>query len=117
MIKPYGLFLIKRKNIIIMKKHLSKFMALFFVALALSFGASAQLIVKIRPSYTVVRTRPIAPSPRHVWVEDEWVWRNGNYEHVDGYWAEPAPGFHEWVPGHWRGNDRRGWRWIPGHWR
>jgi YXWGXW repeat-containing protein len=99
-----------------MKKYLSKIIALFFVALAFSFSASAQLIVKVRPSF-VVRERPIAPSPRHVWVGDEWAWRNGNYVHVDGYWAEPGAGYSEWVPGHWRGNDRRGWRWVPGHWR
>jgi hypothetical protein len=100
-----------------MKKNLSKIIALFVVALTLSFTASAQLVVKIRPSYTVVRERPAPPSPRHVWVEDEWVWHADHYDHVDGYWAEPGPGYHEWVAGHWRGTERHGWRWVPGHWR
>jgi len=100
-----------------MKKNISKIIILSFVALSFSFAASAQFYVKIRPEHTVIAVRPAAPSPRHVWVEDEWVWRNGNYEHVDGYWAEPGPGYHEWVAGHWRESRRRGWVWVPGHWR
>jgi hypothetical protein len=108
-------FLIKQKNYI-MKKNLLKLLLVFFVALAFSFTASAQFVVRTRPAHTVVVARPERPSPRHVWVEGEWAWRNGHYEYVDGYWAVPGDGYSAWVPGHWR-KRRGGWVWIAGHWR
>jgi len=71
--------------------------------------------VKVQPVAPVV-VRPAPPSPHHVWVEDEWVWRNGSYAHVPGYWATPRPHYHRWVPGHWRHYHSHGYYWVPGHW-
>ena len=73
------------------------------------------MYVKIRPTETVVVNRPPAPSPRHVWIEGDWVWRGGVYVHEPGRWVIPDRGA-VWIPGHWR-STRRGWYWIPGHWR
>lgn len=88
------------------------------IAIAISFStaADAQFVVKIRPEIPVIAVRPMAPSPRHVWVDGEWAWRNGRYEYVNGYWVEPPIRGNRWIPGHWK-NTRRGWNWIPGHWR
>src|ERR1700739_2876782 len=97
-----------------MKKMLTKILFTLLLAAGFSIGASAQLVVKIRPADPVY-VRPVAPSPRHVWVEGEWTWENGQYVHHDGYWVEPRRGFH-WVPGHWR-EAPGGWTWVPGHWR
>lgn len=87
-------------------------------AIALAFGvtsASAQIYVSVHPTHAVVvRTAP--PSPRHVWVDEEWRPVHGHYEYVGGYWAAPPRYGMVWVPGHWR-DTRRGAYWIPGHWR
>lgn len=97
-----------------MKKTILKFAAIILIAGFTTTAASAQhFYVKIRPSVTVV-SRPPAPSPRHIWVEREWAWRNGRYEQVPGYWAAPQQG-RTWVSGHWR-NTRYGSEWVGGHW-
>ncbi len=71
--------------------------------------------VKVQPAAPVI-VRPVAPSPRHVWVEHEWVWRNGAYVHVPGYWAEPPRRHARWIPGHWKHSRGYGYYWVPGHW-
>lgn len=83
--------------------------------MAIGFMASAQVVV-VRPSAPVViKTRPIAPSPRHIWIDGEWAWRGGRYVWVDGYWVVPRANM-IWVAGNWR-HRRGGWVWVPGHWR
>jgi hypothetical protein len=96
-----------------MKKIPSKILMLFFVAVAFSFTASAKYVT-VRP-VPPVYARPMAPSPRHIWIDGDWAWRGGAYVYTNGYWVEPRPGF-IWVTGHW--NARRGrWNWVPGRWR
>lgn len=99
-----------------MKRHLSMIFFMAVLVLGSARGAYAQIIVKIRPAAPVI-VRPVAPSARHIWIENEWAERGGRYEAVPGYWAEPRRGF-VWVPGHWKAHRRRGgWVWVPGHWR
>jgi hypothetical protein len=75
----------------------------------------AQIFVSVRPAPPVI-VRTTAPSPRHIWVGEEWTVRNGAYVHTGGYWAlPPHPGM-IWVSGHWA-HRREGEYWIPGHWR
>ena len=72
------------------------------------------IFVKVQPVAPVVE-RPVQPSPQHVWIEGEWVWRTDNYIWQPGYWMIPRP--HEvWITGHWR-RAYGGWNWVPGHWR
>lgn len=79
--------------------------------------AAAQITVRVRPARPrVVAVRPVAPSPRHVWIEEEWVPAGATYQWRGGYWAEPPRARAVWVPGHWASR-RRGWVWVPGHWR
>ncbi len=101
-----------------MKKKVLKlaFLAMLMVA-AGSFAntASAQVYVSIRPEWHPI-VRPVAPGPRHVWIDEDWEYRNGTYVAVGGHWAEPPhPGW-IWVPGHWSHEERRGHFWHPGHW-
>ncbi|HEV2354768.1 MAG TPA: hypothetical protein VGR89_11020 [Puia sp.] len=100
-----------------MKKKLVKlaFLAILMLgAGAFTNSASAQVYVSVRPVWHPV-VRPVAPSPRHVWIDEEWEVRNGAYVPVGGYWAVPPhPGW-IWIPGHWR-HERRGEWWIRGHW-
>lgn len=100
---------------LIMKKHTLKFVVLFAIISSLAFDASAQFVVKIRPTAPVI-VRPVAPTPRHVWIDGDWVWRGNNYQYVNGYWASPVAVGAAWVPGHWK-STRRGWIWKKGHWR
>ena len=101
------------------KKTMGKFMLPFALFLVLALGAalqgSAQIYVSVRPAAPVI-VRTAAPSPRHVWIGEEWEVRNGAYVHVGGHWAEPPHRGWILVPGHWT-HDRRGHVWRPGHWR
>jgi hypothetical protein len=76
-------------------------LAFFIASLSIcSIESTAQFIVKVRPT-VVVRVRPLAPSRGHIWIEPEYVWRNGNYVMVDGYWAAPRPRYN-YMPGRWK---------------
>jgi hypothetical protein len=80
--------------------------------------ADAQLIVRVRPrAPRVVVTRPPAPSPRHVWIQEDWRVNRGRYDYAGGRWEAPPDARSVWVPGHWKHTPRRGWVWKPGHWR
>jgi WXXGXW repeat (2 copies) len=106
---------IKAVNMNSMKKYLRNAAATVLIA-GLSLSAHAQFVIRVRPAAPVVRVRPIAPSPAHVWVSGDWVWRGGRYVWTDGYWAAPPRRGHYWRDGHWK-NTRRGWVWVPGRWR
>ncbi|QEM06499.1 hypothetical protein DIU31_024385 [Mucilaginibacter rubeus] len=82
-----------------------------------AFTTNAQIVVRVRPARPVaVIRRPPPPSPRHVWVEEDWVLSSGRYVWHGGYWAAPPRPRAFYVPGHWR-NTPRGSVWVPGHWR
>ena len=90
----------------------------FLVMLIIGAGSinkvSAQIYVTVRPAWHPV-PRPVAPSPRHVWVDEDWQWRGGAYVAVGGHWAlPPTPGY-IWYGGHWA-HGPRGDRWYAGHW-
>jgi len=91
---------------------------LFVLALVLTCGAytsHAQIVVDVRPPVPHY-VRVAAPSPRHVWIDEEWEPRGGSYAFVGGHWAlPPQPGM-RWAPGHW-GDRGHGHYWTPGHWR
>lgn len=97
-----------------MKRSLLNFFVLMLFCFAVT-SANAQFIVKIRPTAPAV-VRTMAPSPRHIWIDGEWIWRGNGYQYVNGYWAAPPMSGAVWVPGHWK-QSRRGWIWKPGHWR
>lgn len=81
------------------------------------YSSSAQVYIKVRPHRPPkVDVRINAPSPRHVWIEDDWEPYNGRYEYRGHRWVEPPRAGVVWVPGHWR-HRRHGWVWVPGHWR
>jgi hypothetical protein len=81
-------------------------------------SSNAQIIVRVRPHRpgpaVVVRAR--RPSPRHVWVSEEWTPNGGAYAYHAGYWALPPHPRAVWIAGHWA-NRPSGSVWIPGHWR
>ena len=90
-------------------------LATIVFVITLSVDSQAQFIVRVRPVAPVM-IRTIAPSPRHVWVDGDYVWREGRYDYNNGYWAEPPFPGQRWIKGHWK-NKRSGWVWVPGHWR
>ena len=82
------------------------------------FGAlsvKAQIIVNIRPAIPRYE-RVVAPSQRHVWIEEEWENRGGGYVFIGGHWAEPPFPRAIWISGHWQKHPK-GWFWKPGHWK
>lgn len=92
--------------------------SLFALAIALTcfaFTGNAQIVVRVRPERPHYE-RVAAPSPRHVWIDEEWEPRNGAYVFVGGHWAEPPHPRERWVPGHWK-DTPGGYVWKPGHWR
>ncbi len=50
--------------------------------------APAQIYVSVRPVWHPV-PRPVAPSPRHVWINEECEARGGPDVAVGGHWAAP----------------------------
>src|SRR5450432_3382226 len=96
-------------------KYLGIFAFVAILVIAAGSSAKAQIYVNVRPVAPVI-VRTEAPSPRHVWIGEEWEVRNGAYVHTGGHWAEPPhPGW-VWIPGHWA-HTERGHVWRPGHWR
>jgi hypothetical protein len=62
-----------------------------------------------------IYNRPPAPSPRHVWIDGEWVWNNNGFSWKPGYWILRDP-HRNWVRGYWHQRQDGGWYWIGGHW-
>ncbi len=56
------------------------------------------------------------PSPRYVWIEGYWGWREGRHSWVAGHWELPPRERVEWVGPRWehRGN---GYVFVEGFWR
>ena len=78
------------------------------------FSASAQIYIKVRPPRPAY-VRVAAPSPRHVWIDEDWHGNNGNYEWRGGRWeAPPQPGY-RYSKGYWR-HTSQGHRWHEGRW-
>lgn len=98
-----------------MKRYLKKLIAIFIISFAAITTTNAQIIIKVRPAAPVVRARPLAPGPRHVWVAGEYAWQGGTYVYTDGYWAVPPARFRVWKEGHWKKRPG-GWIWVRGHW-
>jgi hypothetical protein len=96
-----------------MKKILAFLVLIAICSAFISSCAPASVTVKPAP---VVRVRPVAPSPRHIWVSDGYVYRRGRYVHNSGYWAAPRIGYSSYIEGHWK-QGRRGYVWVPGYWR
>jgi len=92
-------------------------MLIMAVSLFTALKSNAQIVVRIRPARPreVVVVRPPAPSPRHVWVAEEWNNEGGHYVYHAGYWALPPHPRAIWVAGHWA-NRPRGYVLIAGHW-
>jgi hypothetical protein len=80
-----------------------------------AYSSTAQIYVGIRPERPHY-VRVAAPSPRHVWIDEDWAARGNAYVFTGGHWAEPPHGGMVWVGGHWR-HTPRGDMWIAGHWR
>ena len=78
------------------------------------YEASAQIYVNVRPARPVY-VRSVAPSPRHIWIDEDWQEVNGTYVFIGGHWAEPPQADYIYESGHW-GHTNRGHRWEPGRW-
>lgn len=86
----------------------------------LAWNTEAQITVRVRPPrpHVTIVTRPPAPTPRHVWVEEDWQYRGGRYEHNGGYWAAPPRHGHyrHYRQGRWE-HRRGGYIWVGGRWQ
>jgi hypothetical protein len=101
-----------------MKKITRVLMLLTVVAFfAVSDSNAQQIVVRVRPNRPgpVVVRRPLRPSPRHVWVAEEWTPAGGTYVYHAGYWAIPPHPGAVWVAGSWS-HGRKGYGWRPGRW-
>ena len=97
---------------------LAKTLTLVILLSLAGVSSYAQFVVRVRPARParVITRRPPPPSPRHVWVEEDWVPQGNTYVWHGGYYAAPPRNGARYAPGHWR-NTRRGSVWIAGHWR
>ena len=96
-----------------MKKNIFAGFTIICSLTLLSCGGS-RVIVAERPSAPYYQ-RPFAPAPNYIWIDGDWMVRNGRYVHQQGYWA--APRFNRrWETGRWHQNNH-GWQWQRGYWR
>jgi hypothetical protein len=89
------------------------------LCLVMSAAAHAQVVQGVRvgvaPPPMRAEVRPMAPSPRHVWIPGHWAWRNGAHLWIAGHYAlPPAEGYH-WVHSRWV-QEGGGWVYYEGHW-
>jgi hypothetical protein len=101
-----------------MKKLLSALFILAFLTAGLGLSGQAQSVsiyVKVRPVVPVM-VRPVPPSPKHIWIAEEWRPAGATYIYAGGYWAAPPKPGWIWIPGHWKRHEY-GEYWVPGHWR
>ncbi len=99
----------------IMKRLLFVLAAAVSCAAFTNYSYAQEVVVGVRPHVPHFE-RGRAPSPRHVWVGEEWEPRDGTYVFVGGHWSEPPQPHMAWIPGHWK-DTPRGSVWIAGHWR
>jgi len=103
-----------------MKKPIRAFLLLLTVALLVVGAGNAQVnfnfSVKVMPDEPVVLERPIKPSDNDVWIDGEWIERNGQYVHQPGYWAVPERD-HVWERGRWQRWPDGSVFWEPGYWK
>ena len=101
-----------------MKKIIRILMLLSVVSLfAINSSRAQEIVVRARLGRPgPVMARPMRPSPRHVWVAEEWTPGGGTYAYHAGYWALPPRPGAIWVAGHWR-HRHRGYVWVGGFWR
>jgi hypothetical protein len=59
--------------------------------------------------------RPASPYANAVWIDGEWVWRDGRYAYIGGHWDRPRNG-RVWMRGNWLSSSR-GYTWHRGYWR
>ena len=97
-----------------MKKWLIEIFICTAFLLGLSFSATAQLYVKVRPHAPVI-TRPHQPSGVHIWINEEWIPDHDHYRYSGGRWDRPPHADYIWRNGHWH-HHHRGEVWIPGGW-
>ena len=101
-------------------KKFTKVLTMFSIVslLAVASTKAQEIIVRGRLGrpHGVVVERPLRPSPRHVWVAEEWAPGGGSYAYHAGYWAVPPRDGGIWIAGHWR-HRPGGYAWVPGHWR
>ena len=72
------------------------------------------VVVQAAPPAPRVVVRPPAPSPTHVWVEGNWIWRRHAYRWSPGRWQAARHG-HRWEQARWE--EREGaWVLVPGVW-
>ncbi len=97
-----------------MKKKMIKFVLMLIFLITVSFSATAQVYVKIRPTFPVtVRTQQHRSN--QVWVDEDWQPRGRHYRYNGGRWVTPPHRGYVRKPGHWE-QRRRGQVWIQGTW-
>jgi hypothetical protein len=96
-------------------KTLSKFGILAVLAGSLFMTSCAgEYYVSDQPA-DVYYERPAAPYQGAVWIDGDWVYNSGRYEHSRGHWEKAREG-HTYVAGTWN-HTSRGYSWHKGHWK
>lgn len=108
-------YLSNRSNNTLMKNKLIKFLSLSLLIGGISFSASSQVYVTIRPSAPVI-VRPPQPSHTHVWISNEWEPEGKSYRYSGGHWAAPPHGGDVYYQGRWK-HGKKGHVWVPGGWK
>lgn len=97
----------------------SKFLMLITAAIFFVIAdCNAQKVVRVLPTRPSIaaRPRPPRPSPKSVWVSEEWLPSRNGYIYNPGYWSPPPRRGSVYLPGRWAKHGP-GFVWVTGHWR
>jgi hypothetical protein len=97
---------------------MKKILLACFVTGTLSVFSSCgptQLTVSNRPDRPYY-SRPASPGPGYVWVEGDWVVRNGRYQWREGRWMKNRNRNRVYISGSWESRPG-GYYWRRGYWR
>ena len=88
----------------------------FAFVTALTFTASADVVVRVAPPRPLVEHRVPPPGRGYVWTPGYHRWDGRAYVWTPGAWVvAPHPHAH-WVPAHWVHRHHE-WVFVEGHWR
>jgi len=97
-------------------KNLKRVLIMLSIMLtSIAYSSTAQIYVNVRPVRPTAVVRVDAPSPRHVWIDEDWRWDNGRYVWAGGRWEEPPHAGWRYHPGRWE-HGPHGDRWVGGRW-
>ena len=90
--------------------------AMLGAAFCVGSAYGAEIVVAVKPPRVIVEHRPVAPSPRHVWIGGYHRWDGHAYVWEPGRYEVPPREHAVWVSPRWE-HRHDGYVFVEGRWR